>query len=523
MIKKFFLLIVACMLLYSCVGCSEKRPESRDTDQVSSEEKAEGQKEFPTIVWQIYDESQELGERFADIWQASLDRLLRERGVPYRVKIEVYYESIKDGKQYSPAQALENFKAEGKQADVISIPTIMTEWDANGKNLYAYFPYREMIQKNLLEPLDSILETEQGVRIKEAITQTELKRSQVNGVTYGIAQHMRTFNAVAYRKDILKKYEIEHEELSADIFENEDLLKKVRDGEEGKVIPYIMDGGVLRRIGVWIIDECEILACSREGSFVNVFETEELKKSLDKLKDFQDQGLINTSDQSSGDFFAIDYYVDTDQIYESVYKVYKDGKGEEEIDIVVVPNEKLPQLALYGADSATGIASWSKHQKEALDFLTLLYTDADIANLIQYGVEGVNYSVENGYAIYGKHNMLSIYGKHFTNPLLTYPGEGMPRDRRAMLEQCYKENEAHMPNGFRFDPEPVQKEIDAIAEIFGSYGEYTEEARQLLSGNVDDPDAALEVFNQKLKAAGADKIVSEANRQLAEWREKYEG
>ena len=32
----------------------------------------------------------------------------------------------------------------------------------------------------------------------------------------------------------------------------------------------------------------------------------------------------------------------------------------------------------------------------------------------------------------------------------------------------------------------------------------------------------LKSFNQKLKAAGADKIVAEANRQLEEWRGKYE-
>ena len=77
--------------------------------------------------------------------------------------------------------------------------------------------------------------------------------------------------------------------------------------------------------------------------------------------------------------------------------------------------------------------------------MTLLYTDAEIANLIQYGVEGVDYSVESGYAVYNQDNGLRNYGENFTNPLLTYPKEGMPQDKRSMVERCYEENETHLP------------------------------------------------------------------------------
>ncbi len=38
------------------------------------------------------------------------------------------------------------------------------------------------------------------------------------------------------------------------------------------------------------------------------------------------------------------------------------------------------------------------------------------------------------------------------------------------------------------------------------------------SGDVEDVDQALQEFNQQLKAAGSDKILAEANRQLEEWR-----
>lgn len=522
MLKKLFLLAASCVLLYSCIGCSGNQSRIGNANQVSSENKTVGEDEIPTVVWQIYDESQGLGGRFTDIWQASLDRLLVEKGAPYKVKIEVYYESIEDAERFSPAQLLENIKSENQQADVIAIPSTMIGWDENGNLLYDYYSYQEMIRQELLEPLDDILKTEKGAKIREALTRMELKRSQVNGVTYGISQHMRIFNAVAYRKDLLEKYGIKQEELSDDIFENDDILKVVRDGEEEKVVPYVTDMGDLRRLGIWIIDECEMLACNQEGTFVNVFESDELKKYLNQKKGLLEQRLTNIHNQSSGDFFAIASYAGTDQIYETVYKVYDPGKGEQELDVVVIPNKKSPQLALYGGDSATGIATWSKHKKEAFDFLTLLYTDVDIANLIQYGVEGIDYSIQDGYAVYKQDNTLSTYGKYFTNPLLTYPEVGMPQNRRAMLEQCYEDNEAHLPNGFRFNPQPVLVEINAVTEILGSYGEYTDEVKHLINGDSDNLNAALESFNEKLRAVGSDKIVEEANRQLAEWREKYD-
>ena len=47
---------------------------------------------------------------------------------------------------------------------------------------------------------------------------------------------------------------------------------------------------------------------------------------------------------------------------------------------------------------------------------------------------------------------------------------------------------------------------------------HTDEVYRMFCGSVDDLDAAMESFNQKLKTAGVNRIVEEANRQLAEWR-----
>ena len=42
------------------------------------------------------------------------------------------------------------------------------------------------------------------------------------------------------------------------------------------------------------------------------------------------------------------------------------------------------------------MASWSEHKKEAMNFLALCNTDPDIATILQYGEEGVDYVLKNG-------------------------------------------------------------------------------------------------------------------------------
>ena len=94
----------------------------------------------------------------------------------------------------------------------------------------------------------------------------------------------------------------------------------VYEGEEGTVVPYVTYAGILLRMGFWTLNECDFFACNRDGSFVNVFETEELKQYLGQLKSFRDQNLTNTYDQKVEEFFAMEWSAYTDQPYESVYE-----------------------------------------------------------------------------------------------------------------------------------------------------------------------------------------------------------
>ena len=88
-------------------------------------------------------------------------------------------------------------------------------------------------------------------------------------------------------------------------------------------------------------------------------------------------------------------------------------------DFVVIPNQSTPNMELYWGDNKTSIASWSENVENAEDFLLKLFTDKDIANLIQYGIKDQDYTLDEDdhITVTTKNSGLAIFGYQFTNHL----------------------------------------------------------------------------------------------------------
>lgn len=59
------------------------------------------------------------------------------------------------------------------------------------------------------------------------------------------------------------------------------------------------------------------------------------------------------------------------------------------------------------------VASWSRHQKEAFRLLAAVYTDAELSNLLGYGIEGEHYTVDENGFVEMTENRYSNYAKFF--------------------------------------------------------------------------------------------------------------
>ena len=212
-------------------------------------------------------------------------------------------------------------------------------------------------------------------------------------------------------------------------------------------------------------------------------------------------------------------------MYESNLSYYRSSGEEITAQYVVVPDMERPQIAPYWGDAHTAVASWSQNQEYALDFLVRLYTDPDIANLILYGNEGVEYTFDGNVAARLPGNLLWAFGEHYTNALIAYPQNDTAADKMAFQEKYYTQCEPFIPDGFRFDPAPVAAEVEAVNAVYyanADGGEYSVEVDNLFNLKVADIDDALSEINRKLEEAGMDQIIQEFNQQLTEWRAKFE-
>ena len=332
------LLLAAVLITGIAAGCGKtEEPSSLDLSSasldsfpVSSEPDVEVDPDN-YIVWQVYDDS------YADIWQKKINTLLKEKGADYTVKIEAYDSIFGASEEKSTIEILKEMKDSGTQADVISIRAERQAslLDPNsGEFIFEHEePYQDAVAESILLSLDDYLETPAGQQLTDAIHPVDLERSKINGSSYGISQTLRQVRALFFNKEYLDKYHIKTEDLSPNIFENEELLQMIKEEEKGAVPPYVRMRLTYQVLGprIWnVLGDGPFSYQSQTDSFVNVFETETCKELYRQLYALKDKNLAIEGVDGKGfdDFFVTEGIVSTDQVFETTY-TFLDSNDQE--------------------------------------------------------------------------------------------------------------------------------------------------------------------------------------------------
>ncbi len=184
-----------------------------------------------------------------------------------------------------------------------------------------------------------------------------------------------------------------------------------------------------------------------------------------------------------------------------------------------VGNNLIEMSITHGA---TAIGAHSKHPERALMVYDLIRNDEELYRLLNYGLEGVQYIVEDGvmkrpegydeardqfYSDYWGGRM-----DEFQLPSETvWPGIGEVYARYDKIRKTY-------PYGrFVFDKAPVEAELAAISDVTSQL------APAIAFGKAGDPVAAIEDLRMRLKLVGFDTVMVEIQRQLDEYEKMIEG
>ncbi|MGO4372227.1 ABC transporter substrate-binding protein [Paenibacillus sp. 2TAB19] len=195
-------------------------------------------------------------------------------------------------------------------------------------------------------------------------------------------------------------------------------------------------------------------------------------------------------------------------------------KSQTGYDAVMIPvsNKMKSSLAVSGAMNV--VLSTSKDKAKAFQFLNWAYTNAEFNDLLNWGVPGKDWIInDNGQADYPSGitsstvNYHSDYGFIYPNQYLMHPWAGSPEgiwetyknfDSDALISKAF---------GFTFDAAPVAMEVSQLNSVLAKY-------ENPISFGAVDPEANLKKLNDELYAAGLQKVMDEKQKQLDAWLAK---
>jgi len=150
-------------------------------------------------------------------------------------------------------------------------------------------------------------------------------------------------------------------------------------------------------------------------------------------------------------------------------------------------------------------------------FMNLLYSDADLLNLLINGIEGTHYVVTDGNIIDHAPGLDSATTGYpvtmnwmIGNLPLTHVWVSEDPNKWKSYIDYNESAEKSRALGFAFNTEPVKNEIAATSNVDKEF------KFVIVTGSVD-PEEYIPKYLEKLKAAGSDKIIAEKQRQLDEW------
>ena len=155
------------------------------------------------------------------------------------------------------------------------------------------------------------------------------------------------------------------------------------------------------------------------------------------------------------------------------------------------------------------ISSASEHPEESFKFLALLNTDPTLMTLMNYGVEGIHYNLdEDGLVVFTDERAnYSPWTNGVGNVTLLPDTKDEGKGFRESFKAYYATGKVIPSNGFFFDPTNVETEMAQLANVNAQYA-------LALDCGATDPETELPAFLEALDAAGIQAYLNEANAQM---------
>jgi putative aldouronate transport system substrate-binding protein len=383
--------------------------------------------------------------------------------------------------------------------------------------------------KGAFLPIDDLMD--QYAPLTKAGVPTKIwEAARVNGNIYGVInyQTMAAGQGIMVQKELADKYNFDWKSVTKQS-DLEPYLEAVKNGEPDKVPLEFSTAADLFNLNMHGFDGIGdtkspgvISLVDSDLKVVNQYESEEYKGFITMLHDWYKKGYLRkdaatvkdvSSDRKIAKYAAVmpaglDF--DSTSSYDQFGKL-KALTSVEWYDKLITKPIVTTSLA---SATLTAISKTSANPERAMMFIELLNSDPEVSNLLNYGIEDVNYKKvgENKIEQIKDSGYDPVVPWVFGNNMIVWQNQNETQNMTAVWDELNKTADVSPILGFTFDVEPVKSEIAQTQAVIDQY-------LAALSSGTADPEKVLPEFVAKLKTAGSEKIIAEKQKQLDAWRQ----
>ncbi|TBL79898.1 ABC transporter substrate-binding protein [Paenibacillus thalictri] len=385
--------------------------------------------------------------------------------------------------------------------------------------------YSSQVAKGQVLPLDDLLK-KYGQDILKSIEPDILSATKIKGQTYGVptVRDFASFAGIVLRTDLLEKYKIDVSKIKT-LNDLDPVFKTIKENEPNLTLvgPQVAGTSTLDLQVNASVDSLGeglgVLVDVDDLKVVNLYETPLYADYLKTVRRWYQAGYISkdaaTSKEGGYDL------IKANKGFAAMIK----GKPGNDVIISQLTGKPMTLIQLSPTLSNTysitntmfSIPKNSKNPERAMMLMNLMYSDKQLINLIDWGIEGKHYVKKSENTIdfpSGVDAASSGYnlrqGWMLGNQSLSYLWANEDPETWTKMTKFNKEAKKSKALGFTFNTDPVKTEIAALTNVVNQY------KMGLETGTVD-PDVNLPKFIAALKSAGIDKVVGEKQKQLDEW------
>lgn len=380
------------------------------------------------------------------------------------------------------------------------------------------------ISSGQIVPITDYLDS-YGSDMKSQISDSDWKCVTFNGDIYGVPANKEkaTGWGFAMNKEMADATGIDYSSIKTEE-ELEPLLEKVKEMYPD-VYPIVSNNGSMSLM----TDQDDLggdigsleSASGDNTTVINYYGTDEYMNEMKLRYDWAQKGLLmpdaSTSTENANSLIGagkgFGRFTNTKP---GIEKEMEKEVGKE----VVVLEMVKPYTTTTRVDIVWYVPHNSEKPERAVQVLNEIYTNPDLANLFINGLEEKHYEFvdkEKGIVNYPEGVNASNTGYTslpwaWPNETISYIWEGLDSDIWDQIQEFNKDATVSPAKGFAWDNTEVQNEVTACANVVAKYGPALE------CGSLE-PETTIPKFLDELKAAGADTIIAEKQKQLDAWLE----